>query len=154
MAARAGTASSCTSWPRQIAGGTLHPAGEVAAAGTSLTVDILDVKLDDEELVIHYRITGDAHLDAVSIFLSVLDPNGGDGWMNSFIAEVDREDIFRTAIPFGEVMDTDEGWAINAGVTAGDTKADVNGHTRINFPVHRVDGKVVAAGDWSTATDT
>ncbi len=60
--------------------------------------------------------------------------------MNSFIAEVDREDIFRTSIPFGEVMDSDEDWTIEANVIGADTKANVQAHTRVQLPVERVDG--------------
>lgn len=136
-----------------IAGGTVHAAGDQGAAKGTLAVDAVDVRLDGEELVLHYRITGDAHLDAVSIFVTLLDPQGGSGWMNSFIAEVDREDIFRTSIPFADVMDSDEGWAIDAGITGADTKADVQAYTRVNLPLERVDGKVIAASGWSSMTE-
>ena len=138
----------------QIAGGTLHAAGEQATAAGTLAVDARDMKLEGDELVLHYRITGDAHLDAVSVFVSVMDPQGGQGWMNSFIPEVDREDIFRTAIPFDEVMDSDTGWAVEAHVTAADTKSGAQAHIQVRLPVERVDGRVVASEGWSSLSES
>jgi hypothetical protein len=137
----------------QIAGGTLHPAGEVSAA-TTLAVEAVDVKLDGTDLVIHYRITGDGHLDAISLFVSILDPQGGQGWMESFVPEIDREDIFRTAVPFDEFMNSDTGWEISTFILAADTKADVKGTIEVRLPVERVDGKVVAAGGWSSLAES
>lgn len=138
----------------QVAGGTVHPAGEEAAAKGTLAVEAVDVRLDGDELVVHYRITGDAHLDQVNIFVTLLDPQGGSGWMNSFVGEVDREDIFRTSVPFADVMDSDEGWAIEIGVMGADMKAEVQALTRVHLPVERTDGTVVAASGWSSLTET
>jgi len=138
----------------QIVGGTLHPAGEQAATAGTLAVDIRDVRLEDEELVVHYRITGDAHLDAVSIFATLMDPQGGQGWMNSFVAEADREDIFRAAIPFADVMDADTGWAVEAHVSGMNLKAEIQAHTKVHLPVERVDGKVVASEGWSSLSES
>ena len=137
----------------QISGGTLHPAGEVAAA-TKLAVEAVDVRLDGEELVIHYRITGDGHLDTISLLVSVIDPQGGHAWMESFVPEIDREDIFRTAVPFDEFMTSDTGWEISAFILAADTRADVTGTVEVRLPIERVDGKVVAAGGWSSLAES
>jgi len=90
----------------------------------------------------------------VSVSMFVLDPQGTSKWMNSFIAEVDREDIFRTSIPFAEVMDSDEGWTIEAVVLGTDQKANVEAHVRVRLPVERVDGTVVAASGWSSERDS
>jgi hypothetical protein len=139
----------------QVAGAVVHPEGEQAAAtGGALAVDVVDLRLDGEEVVLHYRFTGDAHLDSVSVSMFVLDSQGASKWMNSFIAEVDREDIFRTSIPFGEVMDSDEAGTIEAVVLGTDQKANVEAHVRVRLPVEWVDGTVVAASGWSSESES
>ena len=138
----------------QVSGGTLHPAGEQQAAATKLAVEAVDVRLDGDELVLHYRVTGDGHLDAMSISVTVIDAQGKSGWMEAFVPEIDREDIFRTAIPFDEFIDDDAGWQLEAFVLAADAKADVSGNVQVRLPIERVDGKVVAAGGWSSLAES
>jgi hypothetical protein len=112
-------------------------------------VEAVDVRLDGEELVLHYRVTGDAHLDTMSVSVSLFDPQGASGWMESFGAEPDREDIFRARIPFDEVMGTEEGWAIEAMVLAADVQTAVQGAVSVRLPVERVDDTVVAPSGWT-----
>jgi len=132
-----------------IVGGALRPEGDAPAGTGTLVVEAVDVRLDGEELVLHYRVTGDTQFDVMSVSVTMFDPQGGSGWMQSFGAEPDREDIFRTRIPFDEVLGTDEGWAIEATVLAGSTQSDVTGAVRIRLPVERVDETVVAPSGWT-----
>ena len=135
-----------------IAGGVLCAEGDQPDAA-DLEVHVEDFRLDDQEIVLHYRIKGTAHFDMLSASFTLFDPDGGTGWAESTSPGVDREDIVRVAVPFDEVLGNQSGWAIEAALAVGSTKENVQSFVRVRLPVERIDDTVVASEGFSVVPD-
>jgi hypothetical protein len=135
-----------------VAGGVLRAEGDVAGASAgTLAVHVEDLRLDGAEVVLHYRVIG--AFDQLSAGFTLFDPQGGAGWTQAMTLGIDREDIVRIAVPFDEVLGTEQGWAIEVSMAVGNSQTEIMTGVHARLPVERVDESVVAPSGWSVVPD-